>query len=57
MHNDKIVPRPDNTTYSNDLYADTMVDQIKKFQNDDIPEYNTMKLLMEKKLTTLWENH
>lgn len=36
MHNDKLFQR-DNTTYSNDLYADTTVDQIKKFQGDGKP--------------------
>jgi arylsulfatase A-like enzyme len=37
MRNDKIVPRPDNNTYSNDLYTNVMLDQIKKFQGDGKP--------------------
>jgi arylsulfatase len=36
MHNDKVVQR-DNKTYSNDLYADTTIDQIKKFDGDGKP--------------------
>lgn len=36
MHNDKVVQR-DNKTYSNDLYTDTTVDQIKKFHGDGKP--------------------
>jgi arylsulfatase len=36
MHNDKVVQR-DNKTYSNDLYADTTIDQIKKFHGDGKP--------------------
>lgn len=36
MHNDKVVER-DNTTYSNDLYANTTIDQIKKFHGDGKP--------------------
>lgn len=37
MRNDKIVPRPDNGTYSNDLYTNIMLDQIKKYHADDKP--------------------
>jgi arylsulfatase len=37
MRNDKIVPRPDNGTYSNDLYTNIMLDQIKKYHGDDKP--------------------
>lgn len=36
-HNGKIVPRPDNTTYSNVLYADNLIDSIKKFHGDGKP--------------------
>jgi len=36
MHNDKVVER-DNMTYSNDLYANTLIDQIKKFHGDGKP--------------------
>lgn len=36
MHNDKVVQR-DNKTYSNDLYTDTTLDQIKKFHGDGKP--------------------
>jgi arylsulfatase len=35
--NGKIVPRPDNTTYSNVLYTDMLIDSIKKFQGDGKP--------------------
>jgi arylsulfatase A-like enzyme len=37
MRNDKIVPRPDNGTYSNDLYTNIMLDQIKKYHGDGKP--------------------
>lgn len=37
MRNDKIVPRPDNGTYSNDLYTNIMLDQIKKYKDDGKP--------------------
>jgi arylsulfatase A-like enzyme len=37
MRNDKIVPRPDNGTYSNDLYTNMMLDQIKKYKGDGKP--------------------
>jgi arylsulfatase A-like enzyme len=37
MHNDKIVPRPDNGTYSNDIYTNIMLDQIKKYKDDGKP--------------------
>ncbi len=37
MRNDKIVPRPDNGTFSNDLYTNIMLDQIKKYQGDSKP--------------------
>lgn len=33
--NGKIVPRPNNGTYSNDLYTNIMLDQIKKYHGDD----------------------
>ncbi len=36
-HNGKIVPRPDNTTYSNELYTNVLIDSIKKFQGDGKP--------------------
>lgn len=36
-HNGKIVPRPDNTTYSSDLYTNIMMNQIKKFHSDGKP--------------------
>jgi arylsulfatase len=36
MHNDKVIQR-DNKTYSNDLYADTTINQIKKFHGDGKP--------------------
>lgn len=36
MHNDKVVQR-DNTTYSNDLYTNFTIDQIKKFHGDGKP--------------------
>ncbi len=37
MRNDKIVPRPDNGTFSNDLYTNIMLEQIKKYQGDGTP--------------------
>ena len=37
MRNDKIVPRPDNGTYSNDLYTNIMLEQIKKYHGDGKP--------------------
>jgi arylsulfatase A-like enzyme len=37
MRNDKIVPRPDNGTYSNDLYTNIMLEQIKKYHADGKP--------------------
>jgi arylsulfatase A-like enzyme len=37
MRNDTIVPRPDNTTYSNDLYTNVMIEQIKKVHSDGKP--------------------
>lgn len=36
MHNDKVVQR-DNNTYSNDLFANFTIDQIKKFHGDGKP--------------------
>lgn len=36
MHNDKVVHR-DNGTYSNDLYTNIMLDQMKKFHGDGKP--------------------
>jgi arylsulfatase A-like enzyme len=39
VHNGKIVPRPDNTTYSNDLYTNMMMNQIKKFHSDGKPQF------------------
>lgn len=39
VHNGKIVPRPDNTIYSNDLYTNTMMNQIKKFHGDGKPNF------------------
>jgi len=37
VHNNAIVPRPDNTTYSSDLYTNTLIDQLKKVQGDGRP--------------------
>lgn len=37
MRNDKVVPRPDNGTYSNDLYTNIMLEQIKKYHGDGKP--------------------
>ena len=37
MRNDKIVTRPDNGTYSNDLYTNIMLEQIKKYHGDGKP--------------------
>ena len=37
MRNDKIVSRPDNGTYSNDLYTNIMLNQIKKYHGDGKP--------------------
>ncbi len=37
MRNDKVVPRPDNGTYSNDLYTNTLLDQINKYKDDGKP--------------------
>jgi arylsulfatase A-like enzyme len=37
MRNDKIVLRPDNGTYSNDLYTNIMLNQIKKYHSDGKP--------------------
>ncbi|MGZ5472225.1 MAG: sulfatase-like hydrolase/transferase, partial [Nitrososphaeraceae archaeon] len=37
VQNGKIVPRPDNTTYSNDLYTNIMLESIKKFKDDGKP--------------------
>ena len=37
MHNDKIVSRPDNGTYSNDLYTNILLNQIKKYHGDGKP--------------------
>ena len=37
MRNDKIVPRPDNGTYSNELYTNIMLEQIKKYHTDGKP--------------------
>ena len=40
VHNGKIVPRPDNnTTYSNDLYTNYLMNQIKKFHSDGKPQF------------------
>ncbi len=36
-HNGKIVPRPDNTTYSTDLYANILLESITKFEGDEKP--------------------
>lgn len=37
VQNGKIVPRPDNTTYSNELYTNIMLESIKKFKDDGKP--------------------
>jgi arylsulfatase A-like enzyme len=37
VRNGKVVPRPDNRTYSNDLYTNIMLDQIKKNHSDGKP--------------------
>ena len=37
VSNDTQVPRPDNGTYSNEMYTNIMLDKIKKHQNDDKP--------------------
>ena len=37
MNNSKVVPRPDNTTYSNDLYTNSMLSLLKKNQEDGKP--------------------
>ena len=37
MRNDKVVPRPDNGTYSNNLYTNIMLEQIKKYHGDGKP--------------------
>jgi arylsulfatase A-like enzyme len=37
VHNNAIVPRPDNTTYSADLYTNILIDQIKKVQGNGKP--------------------
>jgi arylsulfatase A-like enzyme len=37
MRNDKIVSRPDNGTFSNDLYTNIMLNQIKKYHGDGKP--------------------
>jgi arylsulfatase len=37
VHNNAIVSRPDNTTYSNDLYTNMLIDQIKKVQGNGKP--------------------
>lgn len=37
LNNSNIVPRPDNTTYSNDLYTNAMLSLLKKYQGDDKP--------------------
>jgi arylsulfatase A-like enzyme len=37
VHNDAIVSRPNNMTYSADLYTNILIDQIKKVQSDDKP--------------------
>ena len=36
-NNSEVVPRPDNKTYSNDLYTDTLVSLLKKYQGDGKP--------------------
>ena len=38
-YNGKIVPRPDNNTYSNDLYTNMLMNQIKKFHSDGKPQF------------------
>ena len=37
VQNGKIVQRPDNTTYSNELYTNIMLESIKKFKDDRKP--------------------
>jgi arylsulfatase A-like enzyme len=37
VHNNAIVSRPDNTTYSADLYTNMLIDQIKKVQGNSKP--------------------
>jgi arylsulfatase len=37
VHNNAIVSRPDNTTYSADLYTKVLIDQIKKVQGNSKP--------------------
>lgn len=37
VHNNAIVLRPDNTTYSADLYTNILIDQIKKVKSNDKP--------------------
>jgi arylsulfatase A-like enzyme len=37
VHNNAIVSRPDNTTYSADLYTNKLIDQIKKVQGNSKP--------------------
>ena len=37
VQNGKIVQRPDNTTYSNELYTNIMLESIKKFKDDGKP--------------------
>jgi arylsulfatase A-like enzyme len=37
VHNNAIVSRPDNTTYSSELYINILIDQIKKVQGDGKP--------------------
>jgi arylsulfatase len=37
VHNNAIVSRPDNTTYSADLYTNTLIDQIKKVEGNGKP--------------------
>jgi arylsulfatase A-like enzyme len=36
VHNNAIVSRPDNTTYSSGLYINILIDQIKKVQGDGL---------------------
>ena len=36
-NNSEVVPRPDNKTYSNDLYTNTLVSLLKKYQGDGKP--------------------
>jgi arylsulfatase A-like enzyme len=39
VQNGTIVPRPDNGTYSNDLYTNIMLNQMKKYQGNGKPKF------------------